>query len=212
MVMRFRNRDDAGEQLAARVAGLSLADPVIVALPRGGLPVAAPVAVALAAPLDVLVVRKVGAPAHPELGVGAVAEELDDPVVSDVAGRLGLSIEDVRALAVVEREELARRVSSYRGDRPLAEIADKDVLLIDDGLATGITAEAGLRALRARRPRSLRFAAPVCAGSGAARLALLCDGVVNVLVSDDMRSVGEWYDDFTQITDDEVLAILARGR
>lgn len=210
--MRFRDRDDAGRQLAARVADLQLADPVVLALPRGGVPVAAPVATALSVPLDVLVVRKVGAPGRPELGVGAVAEGLEDPVVSEIAAQLGLSRDDVKRLAVTERDELLRRVSSYRGSRPLPDIVGKDVLLVDDGLATGVTAEAGLLALRAQRPRSLRFAAPVCAGTGAARLAATCDGVIHVVLPRDMRSVGEWYDDFTQTTDAEVLEILRAHR
>lgn len=210
--MRFRDRDDAGRQLAARVVNLQLTDPVVLALPRGGVPVAAPVATALSVPLDVLVVRKVGAPGRPELGVGAVAEGLDDPVVSAVATQLGLSKDDVRHLAVSEREELARRVSSYRGNRALPDIAGKDVLLIDDGLATGVSAEAGLMTLRAREPRSLRFAAPVCAGTGATRLAAICDSVIHVVLPRDMRSVGEWYDDFTQTSDAEVLEILTAHR
>jgi putative phosphoribosyl transferase len=208
--MRFRNRDDAGRQLAEQVAELQLTDPVVLALPRGGVPVAAPVAAALAAPLDVLVVRKVGAPGRPELGVGAVAEGLDEPVLSDAAAHLGLTAEDVRRLAVTEREELARRVSSYRGSRPLPVVTGKDVVLVDDGLATGVSAEAGIRALRAKAPRSLRFAAPVGARQSLDRLAGLCDGVVSVLAPLDMRAVGEWYDDFTQTTDAEVLAILDR--
>ena len=210
--MAFRNRADAGRQLAERVVALQLADPVVLALPRGGVPVAAPVADALSAPLDVLVVRKVGAPGRPELGVGAVAEGLSAPVLSEVMPQLGLTADDVRRLAVTEEEELARRVASYRGERPLPDIEGRDVLLVDDGLATGATAEAGLRALRARRPGSLRFAAPVCARAGAERLAALCDGVVHVMAPSDMRSVGEWYDDFTQTTDAEVLAILAAHR
>ena len=208
--MQFRNRDDAGRQLAERVAELQLNDPVVLALPRGGVPVAAPVALAIAAPLDVFVVRKVGAPGRPELGVGAVAEGLDEPVFSDVASQLGLTADDVRRLAVAEREELARRVASYRGDRPLPVISGKDVVLVDDGLATGISAEAGVRALSGRMPRSLRFAAPVGARQSLTRLAGLCDGVVYVIAPRDMRAVGEWYDDFTQTTDEEVLAILDR--
>ena len=206
--MSFRDREEAGRRLAERVVALGLSDPIVLALPRGGVPVAAPVATALAAPLDVLVVRKVGAPGRPELGVGAVAEDLDDPVLSEVAPQLGLTLDDVRLLAVTEREELARRVTSYRGHRPLPAIEGKDVVLVDDGLATGVSAEAGVRALLAGRPRSLRFAAPVCARTGVDRLAALCDGVVLVIAPGDMRSVGEWYDDFTQTTDGEVLAIL----
>jgi putative phosphoribosyl transferase len=210
--MRFRDRDDAGRQLAARLIDLQLTDPVVLALPRGGVPVAAPVGTALSAPLDVLVVRKVGAPGRPELGIGAIAEGLEDPVVSEVAAQLGLTRDDVKQLAVTEREELLRRVRSYRGSRPLPDIVGKDVLLVDDGLATGVTAEAGLLALQARQPRSLRFAAPVCAGTGATRLAAMCDGVVHVFQPRDMRSVGEWYDDFTQTTDAEVLEILGAHR
>src|SRR4051812_40784480 len=124
--MRFRDRDDAGRQLAARLVDLHLPDPVVLALPRGGVPVAAPVGTALSAPLDVLVVRKVGAPGRPELGVGAIAEGLEDPVVSEVAAQLGLSRDDVKQLAVAERDELLRRVSSYRGSRPLPDIVGKD--------------------------------------------------------------------------------------
>ena len=209
--MRFRDREDAGRLLAERLAdlgGSALTDPVVLALPRGGVPVAAPVAKALAAPLDVFVVRKVGAPGHAELGVGAIAEGLDDPVISDVAARVGLTADDVNNLAVAEKEELARRVASYRGRRPLPIVTGKDVVLVDDGLATGISAEAGVRALRARRPRSLWFAAPVCAREGIERLTALCDHVVHVLAPEDMHSVGQWYDDFTQTTDAEVLAIL----
>jgi putative phosphoribosyl transferase len=206
--MQFRNRDDAGRQLAERVAELKLSDPVVLALPRGGVPVAARVAAALGVPLDVLVVRKVGAPGRPELGVGAVAEGLDEPVLSDIATQLGLSAADVRHLALSEQDELARRVASYRGGRPLPAVADKDVVLVDDGLATGISAEAGIRALRAQAPRSLWFAAPVCAGPSLGHLALTCDGVVYVIAPRDMHSVGEWYDDFTQTTDAEVVAIL----
>ena len=206
--MRFRDRHDAGRQLADRVVAVGLADPVVLALPRGGVPVAAPVAQALSAVLDVLVVRKVGAPGRPELGVGAVAEGLDQPVLSEAAARLGLGADDVGRLAVSEREELSRRVASYRGTRPLPAVEGRDVVLVDDGLATGVSAVAGLLALHAAQPRSLWFAAPVCARSGVQRLASHCDGVVHVLAPQDMLSVGEWYDDFAQTTDAEVLAIL----
>jgi putative phosphoribosyl transferase len=210
--MRFRDRDDAGRQLAQLVVALGLSDPVVLALPRGGVPVAAPVAAALAAPLDVLVVRKVGAPGRPELGVGAVAEGLVEPVLSDVTPQFGLTQADVRRLAVAEEQELARRVASYRGNRPLPTVEGRDVVLVDDGLATGVSAEAGVRAVLAAGPASLHFAAPVCALTGATRLAAICDGVVHVVAPADMRAVGEWYDDFTQTTDAQVLAILGPNR
>jgi putative phosphoribosyl transferase len=206
--MQFSNRDDAGRRLAERVRELDLADPLVLALPRGGVPVAASVAAALGAPLDVLVVRKIGAPGRPELGVGAVAEGMVEPVISVVATQVGLSADEVRRLAVAEQHEVARRVSSYRGTRPLPDVHGKDVVLVDDGLATGITAEAGVRALRALGPASLRFAAPVCARQSIDRLAALCDGVVCVASPGDLVSVGQWYLDFTQTSDAEVLAIL----
>jgi predicted phosphoribosyltransferase len=206
--MRFRDRFDAGRQLADLVLALALGDPVVLGMPRGGVPVAAPVAAALSAPLDIFLVRKVGAPGRPELGVGAVAEGVAEPVVSEVARQLGLAAEDVRRLAVASSAELARQLLAYRGARPLVAIAGRDVVLVDDGLATGISAEAGLRALRRLQPRSLRFAAPVCARHSLARIEPVADQVVSVVVAADLRSVGEWYDDFSQTTDDEVVRLL----
>ena len=206
--MQFSNRDAAGRRLAERLRELALANPVVLALPRGGVPVAAPVAEALGAELDVLVARKIGAPGRTELGVGAVAEGLAEPVISDVAYRLGLTADEVRRLAVAEQDEVARRVLSYRGTRALPVIGEKDVVLVDDGLATGITAEAGVRALRELEPTSVRFAAPVCARQSIDRLAALCDGVICVEAPGDLISVGQWYLDFTQTSDAEVLAIL----
>lgn len=208
MSMRFRDRADAGRQLAARVADLGLSDPVVLGMPRGGVPVAAPIAATLRAPLDVLVVRKVGAPGRPELGVGAVAEGLDEPVVNDVARQLGLSADQVRRLAVTSAEELSRQVLAYRGDHPMTAVGGCDVVLVDDGLATGVTAEAGLRALRTMHPRTVHFAAPVCARQSLSRIEMLADSVVAVLLADDLHSVGEWYDDFTQTGDDEVIRLL----
>ena len=209
--MRFRDRLDAGRQLATRVADLDLTDPVVFGMPRGGVPVAAPIAATLGAPLDVFVVRKVGAPGRPELGVGAVAEGLDVPVVNDVARQLGLSTDQVRRLAVAAAEELSRQVLAYRGEHPMTGIGGRDVVLVDDGLATGVTAEAGLRALRNLQPRTVHFAAPVCARQSVSRIERLADSVVAVLFADDLHSVGEWYDDFTQTDDAEVIRLLRAG-
>lgn len=210
--MQFRDRADAGRQLAAELAGRSYVDPLMLGLPRGGVPVAAGIASALGVPVDVFVARKVGAPGHEELGIGAVAEGSDALVVSDAGRRLGLPPARLEELAARERRELARRVARYRGDRPLPDPARREVVLVDDGLATGVTAEAALLALRARQPRRLTLAVPVGAREAVERLAAVADEVVCPLVPRTFFAVGAWYDDFRQVTDDEVVALLERGR
>jgi putative phosphoribosyl transferase len=212
-VRPFRDRADAGRRLAERLRSLPLplTSPVVLALPRGGVPVGAEVAAALGAPFDVFVARKVGAPGHEEYGIGAVAEGLDEPVVSGAAGRLGLSDADVRVLAERARGELDARVTRYRGGRPLLDVTGKDVVLVDDGLATGVTAEAALVALRRAGPRSLVLAVPVCAPDAAERLRSVADDVVCVHAPRAFFAVGQWYRDFTQTTDGEVLRLLARS-
>ena len=206
--MRFRDRIDAGGRLAERVRELGLADPVVLGLPRGGVPVAAMVAASLGAPLDVFVARKVGAPGHPEYGIGAVAEGGGVVAHPAALAALRLSREDFASLARREERELARRVRQYRGDRALTPIAGRDVVLVDDGLATGVTAEAALGALRPHGPRTLVLAVPVCAPETARRLAALADRVVWVLAPDTFSAVGQWYDEFGQTSDQEVVALL----
>ena len=208
--MVFEDRADAGRRLAQRFSGRQLASPLVLGLPRGGVPVAAEVAAALAAPLEVFGARKVGMPGQEELGIGAVAEDLDEPVVS-AAARLGLTPGDMRALAGGARRELERRVALYRGGRRLPELAGRDVVLVDDGLATGVTAEAALRSLRAKKPGWLVLAVPVCAPRTAARLASVADEVVYVAAPSRFVAVGQWYRDFTQTSDDEVIRLLGRG-
>ncbi len=209
--MRFRDRADAGRHLAERLREVPLTSPVVLGLPRGGIPVAAEVARALGAPLEVFVARKVGTPGHEELGIGAVAEGLDEPVVSDTARQLGVSGADMRALAEPAHRELCRRVALYRGNRPLPELTGRNVVLVDDGLATGVTAEAALRALRRWRPGRLVLAVPVCARETAARIANVADEVVCVEAPAHFYAVGEWYEDFSQTTDQEVLNLLEKA-
>jgi putative phosphoribosyl transferase len=206
---RFRDRVDAGRQLADQLPA-DLDHPLVLALPRGGVPVAKEVASRLDAPLEVLVARKIGAPGHEELGIGAIAEG-DAVVGSDLVRVLGLSAREFERLAERERGELARRVDRYREGRPLPSLADRDVVLVDDGLATGVTAEAALLAIRAGKPRRLVLAVPVCSPDTAHRLVPPADEVVCVLAPRDLVAVGVWYDDFTQTTDDEVLELLGRS-
>lgn len=209
--MRFRDRADAGRRLAEQVAGLGLRDAVVLALPRGGVPVAYEVAVLLGAPLEVFVARKVGAPHRREYGIGAIAE--GGVVVTNAAAirALQLSPEQFEALAAEERRELDRRVDQYRHGRSLPALDERDVVLVDDGLATGVTAEAALEGLRILRPRRLVLAAPACARDTAARLAPLVDDVACVLSPHDFYAVGQWYDRFDQTTDDEVLDLVERA-
>ncbi len=209
---RFRDRRDAGRALGELVGRLDLVDPVVLALPRGGTPVAAEVVAAVGGQLDVFVARKIGLPGQPELGVGAVAEG-GEPLLDEAAlSRHGLSPEDMAATVEQERAELARRVAHYRGDRSLPELADRQVVLVDDGLATGSTARAALRALRGARPARLVLAVPVCAPGAAQALEQEADEVVCVLQPEGFRAVGAWYERFDQTSDAEVLDLLAARR
>ncbi len=209
--MRFRDRTEGGRRLAAELQDLDLVEPVVLALPRGGVPVAFEIAEALGAPLDVFVTRKVGAPGQAELGIGAIAEGGGTVANRTALQALGLSPDQFERLVAPEREELERRVRRYRGDRPLPDIEGRDVVLVDDGLATGVTAEAALRALRSLEPRRLVLAVPVCARSSADRLRALADVVVFLQTPAEFWAVGQWYENFGQTTDDEVLDLLARA-
>lgn len=210
--MAFRDRMDAGHRLAPKLVKLGLESPVVLAVPRGGVPVAAAVADALGAPMEVFVARKIGLPGQEELGIGAVAEGLDRPIFSDSAWLLQTSAARLEALAHRAHQELERRVAHYRGGRLLPELGGRDVIVVDDGLATGITAEAALVALRRSRPHCLILAVPVCAAETAGRLSGLADQIVCAETPSEFFAVGEWYDDFSQTTDDEVLELLDRFR
>ena len=208
--MRFRDRREAGGQLATRLQTEDLVDPVVLALPRGGVPVAFEIAQAIGGPLDVLVVRKVGAPNHPEFGIGAIAE--GDITVRDAAAMrmVGASQQRFDEIADRERVELSRRVRLYRGDRSLPDPADHDVVLVDDGLATGVSAEAAIVAMHARQARRVVLAVPVSAADTATRLAAQAE-VICLVTPTRFSAVGEWYDDFGQTDDSEVLDLLARA-
>jgi putative phosphoribosyl transferase len=204
--MIFRNRGEAGLALAGRLAADlgDRADPLVLALPRGGLPVAEPVARRLGGELDIVVARKIGAPGRPEFGVGAIAE--DGPPVYDRENLLwaGVTEAGVAGVLAAEREELRRRIRLYRGDRPAPAPAGRTVLVIDDGLATGVTAHAALRWVRGHAPARLILAVPVCAPQARDALAGEADAVVCLAAPDPFHAVGRWYDDFEQLTDADV--------
>lgn len=205
----FADRADAGRRLAVPLGRLGLDRPLLLALPRGGVPVAAAVSAVLHAPYDVLVARKIGAPGRSELGVGAIAEGGEPVLDAELLARLRLRPADVAGTVERERAELARRVTRYRGDRPL-EVAGRTVVLLDDGLATGGTARAAIGVLRAAGAGPLVLAVPVGAADTVARLRSAGAQVVAVLTPDRLASVGEWYADFRQLTDDDVLRLLDR--
>jgi predicted phosphoribosyltransferase len=216
--VEFADRVAAGRALATRVAAHlrpyldRSGPPLVLALPRGGVPVAAQVSVVVGGDLDVVVARKIGMPGHPEVGVGAVAE--DEQPLFDQHQMAYLGLRPANLVDTVDREivELRRRVRRYRGDRPPPSAAGRLVIVVDDGLATGVTARAALRALRKCGPARLSFAAPVCAADSADLLIGDADEVVCVARPEPFGAVGSWYADFSQTTDEEVVALLTRYR
>ena len=207
-VGRFADRQHAGRQLAEQLISLATANPVVVALPRGGVPVAREVAEALGAPLEILAVRKLGAPGHPEYGIGAVAEDGTCVVDTEATQVLQISNGELDAIVARETAELVRRVRAYRGERPALDLAGRTVIVVDDGVATGVTDTAALRAVRHKHPRRVILAVPVCAPDSLERLRAEADQVACLRVPRLLRSVGEWYQDFSQVSDEEVLDAL----
>ncbi|HSJ46041.1 MAG TPA: phosphoribosyltransferase family protein [Euzebyales bacterium] len=207
---RFDDRRDAGRQLAAALARRDYEHPVVIALPRGGVPVAAEVAARLDAPLDVLIVRKLGWPQHPELGIGAIAqgglEVRNDPLIAS----LGITEEELARVTATEQAEVDRRARRYRGDRPAAPVEGRTAIVVDDGLATGFTARAALDIVRARHPAKVVLAVPVAPSETVDAMRDRADEVVCLRTPTHFMAIGRWYADFTQVGDDEVAALLAR--
>lgn len=212
MTRRFKDRREAGQAVAARLQPYGGRDDVVVlALPRGGVPVGYEVARALAAPLNVYIVRKLGVPDHPELAMGAIASG-DVVVVNEPVVR-GLQIppEVIDQVAAREQVELDRRETEYRGDHPPAPVVGRTVILVDDGLATGSTMRAAAQALRQRGPHQIVVAVPVAAQETCDEFRNEVDDVVCLLTPEPFYAVGLWYENFSQTTDEEVWELLDRA-
>ena len=206
--MRFRDREKAGRLLAEQLREYVREAPWVLALPRGGVPVGYEVARALNAPLEVMIVRKLGVPWHPELGMGALAECGALYLNPEVLASVDLNNEEITKVIAEETRELQRRVQRYRGGRPLPDLKGRTVILVDDGLATGGTARAAVRALRGFGAQSIILAVPVAASQTAEELRKEVDVLVCVQEPSDLWAIGTWYEDFHQMSDEEVLVLL----
>ncbi|MET9691849.1 phosphoribosyltransferase [Streptomyces sp. NPDC006514] len=209
--MLFTHRAEAGERLAEALRYLKAEHPVVLGLPRGGVPVAYRVARALGAPLDVIVVRKLGVPYHRELGFGAIGEGGVRVLSEDIVRSSRLGPQDIEAVERAEAAELARQATRFRGDRPRVPLEGRTVIVVDDGIATGATAVAACEVVRAQGAARVVLAVPVAPPDAVARLGTAADEVVCLATPHAFRAVGEWYQDFSQTPDEEVVFLLARA-
>jgi putative phosphoribosyl transferase len=211
-MMDFRDRSDAGRRLAKALSSYKDRHPVVLALPRGGVPVAAEVAAALDAPLDLILVRKIGVPTQPELAMGAVVDGTAPIVVrnEEVIELSGTTSDEFDAACASELEEIERRRQLYIGDRARAEIAGQVVIVIDDGIATGATTRAALQAIRNRKPKELVLAVPVAPPDTITKLRGEVDALICLETPELFGAIGYFYRDFRQVSDQEVVAILKR--
>lgn len=208
----FTDRRDAGRQLAGRLSRYQDGGGIILALPRGGVPVGYEVARSLRVPLDVFVARKLGAPGQPELALGAVAPGGVRILNGRVVRELGVSDDWIEAVTERELDEVGRRMRRFRGVRPEPEIRGRTVILVDDGIATGMTVRAAIRAIREKGPRRVVLAVPVCAEVTAGALTSEVDELICLHTPSDLWAIGLWYEGFHQLEDEEVVELLERSR
>ena len=208
----FEDRVDAGRQLAERLAPYAEERPVVFALPRGGVPVGAEVSRSLGAPLEVIVSRKLGAPGQPEFGIGAVTPGGVRVLNERAVRALGIEEDYLEMISARELAEAERRLKLFRGDRPYPDLERRTAILVDDGLATGVTARAALLALRRMNPRRLVLAVPVCALQTAELLRPEADDLICLLAPANLEAVGLWYRNFEQTSDEEVVRLLEEVR
>lgn len=211
--MPFRDRSEAGRELAVALAAFKDQEPVVLALPRGGVPVAAEVAAALNAPLDLILVRKIGVPFQPELAMGAVVDGGTPIIVrnQDVIQLAGIGESEFTAACDGELAEIERRRRHYLGSRPPIDVAGRTAIVVDDGIATGATTRAALRATRLRSPKKLVLAVPVAPTRSLNAMRQECDEVVCLEDHEIFNAIGLFYSDFGQVSDEEVIAALKRS-
>lgn len=208
----FKNREEAGRTLGESLKRYKFENPVILAIPRGGVVIGYEVANIIKASLDVIVVRKIGAPTQPELGIGAVAEGGIEILDKELIKSLRIPKNSVSEVIVREKNEIERRKSLYRGGRPMLDVKNRIVILIDDGLATGVSARAAISVVRKLKPKKIIFASPVCAKDTVKNMKHLVDGLFCILTPSYFSSVGLWYQNFDQVTDEEVSKLLKSSR
>ena len=210
--MLFQNRNDAGRQLARALTKYKARHPIVLALPRGGVPVAAEVASELDAPLDLVLVRKIGVPFQPELAMGAVTDGAEPAIVrnSEIIEMCGINPGEFDAVCKEELAEIERRRKRYLGDRARAEVTGQVVIIVDDGIATGATTLAAIRAVRSRKPGELVLAIPVAPLETVKKLHAEVDAIVCLHTPEELGAIGYFYRDFRQVDDEEVVATLKR--
>jgi len=208
----FKDRRDAGRRLAGKLSRFKDERPVVFALPRGGVPVGYEISRALGAPLDVFVSRKLGAPGQPEFGIGAVATGGVRVLNEEVVRRLGIPDDYVEYITERETAEVERRLRYFKGDRPEPDVGGRTAILVDDGLATGVTARAAVEALRRRGPARIVLAVPVCAAQTAEYFRSGVDELVCLEFPTNLGAIGFWYRNFDQTSDEEVVELLERAR
>ena len=206
----FRNRSEAGKLLAEKLTAHANKDVLVLALPRGGVPVAFEIAKTLKVPLELLLVRKLGVPGHEELALGAVASGGVRVLNDDIVESLGISQEIIELVTNREKAELERRENLYRGDKPFPKLQGKMVIVVDDGIATGATMRVAVKALRQRKAAKIIVAAPTSALDTYEQLQREANEVVCLATPEPYLAVGTWYDDFSQTTDEKVKTLLAQ--
>jgi putative phosphoribosyl transferase len=206
--MIFTDRQHAGQLLGKKLIGYKDLNPIILALPRGGIPVAAEIAAALNAPLEVLVVRKIGHPLQQELAVGALCEDKDPVWNERILSRMGLAPDDLGRAVLTESKKIKQQIEAFRQGRKLPSMVKKTAIVVDDGLATGATVLAAVKYLKKKGVAKIILAVPVAAASSARQLRTKVDSIICLEEPEDLLSVGQWYKDFSQVNDEEVVMIL----